>query len=139
MKDVLDLIARIMISTIFLFEAFDSIVYYNSTQNTMTEYNVLWRQDILLIGAIILLILGGLLILIGYRAKLGAVLLLCYWIPVTLIVHSFWDAPEDIRRVQSILFMKDIAIIGGLLMLLVHGSGKYSVKRLLAVMRLPKD
>ncbi len=139
MKDVLDLIARIMISTIFLFEAFDSIVYYKSTQNTMTEYNVLWRQDILLIGAIILLIFGGLLILIGYRAKFGAVLLLCYWIPVTLIVHSFWDAPEEIRRVQSILFMKDIAIIGGLLMLLVHGSGKYSVKRMLAVMRLPKD
>ena len=139
MKDVLDLIARIMISTIFLFEAFDSIIYYNSTQNTMTEYGVHWRQDILLIGAIVLLILGGLLILIGYRAKFGAVLLLCYWIPVTLIVHSFWDAPEEVRRVQSILFMKDIAIIGGLLMLLVHGSGKYSVKRLLAVMRLPKD
>lgn len=138
MKHIVDLLARIFLSAIFLFEVYDSIIFYGKTKNTMTAYGITWNQDFLLITVITLLILGALLVLIGYYANLGAILLLCYLIPVTLIVYSFWDDPKEVQRIQSIMFMKNIAIIGGLLMLMLHGAGKYSVKRLIHKLRLPK-
>lgn len=138
MKHFFDLLARMMLSTIFIFEAYDSISFYGKTKNTMTAYGVTWNQDFLLITVIGLLVIGATLVLLGYYANLGAILLLCYMIPITFIVYSFWDDPADVKHIQSIMFMKNIAIIGGLLLLMVNGSGKWSVNRLVHVLRLPK-
>jgi len=102
----------------------------------MTAYGITWQQDILLSGAIFLLILGGTLVLIGYRSGFGAILLLLYWIPVTFIAHSWWNDPIELQREESYAFMKNIAIIGGLMMIFVNGSGKYSVRRLFATTRV---
>jgi putative oxidoreductase len=153
-KKIFDLIGRILISFIFFYEAIDSFVYFNRTAQKMEYYGLTWNKDYLLYGAIILLILGGLSVLTGYRAKLGAFLLLMYWIPVTFMVHDFWNVPRDCifhfdctdigltgedlyRRLQGFLFMKNLAIIGGLLILLVNGSGEISIKRIFATTRVP--
>ena len=138
MKDVIDLIGRILIGIIFIYEAVDSIIYFNKTKMTMTEYGLTFQQDILLIAAIFLLLFGGTLVLIGYRTTFGAVMILLYWLPVTFIVHSFWNDPESVRRLEAILFMKNIAITGGLLLVMVSTKGRYSVKTLLANTRVPK-
>lgn len=136
MKGLLDLVGRILISTIFLYEAYDSITWFKTTKETMTTYGLVWRQDLLVTGAIILLVLGGIMVLIGYRSSFGSILLLLYYIPVTFIVHSFWNDPVNVQRIQAIMFMKNLAIMGGLLMIIVNGSGPYSVKRLLATLRV---
>lgn len=137
MKHFMDLIGRIFLSFMFLFEGYDSIKFFKETKETMTAYGLTWRQDLLLYGAIFVLILGGLLILTGYRSSFGALLLLIYWVPVTFIVHSFWNDPVEVQRIQSLMFMRNIAITGGLLMVLVNGSGRYSIKRLFATARVP--
>ncbi len=139
MKNSVDLIARFFLSFMFLYEAYDSIYYFQSTKLKMTEYYLTWRQDLLLVGSIIFLIMGGLMLLTGYRARFGALLLICYWAPVTFIVHSFWNDPPDAdRRLQAILFMKNMSIIGGLLMVWVNGAGKYSIRRIFATSRVPR-
>ncbi len=138
MKNVVDLIARLFLSFMFLYEAYDSIHYFQTTKEKMTDYYITWHQELLLVGSIIFLILGGLMLLTGYRAKLGAFLLICYWAPVSFILHSFWNDPPDQRRLQAILFMKDLAIVGGLLMVWVNGAGKYSIRRLFATSRAPR-
>lgn len=137
MRELMDLIGRIFIATIFLYEGLDSILYFEATQQQMVEFGIIWKTDFMLSLSIILLILGGVLVLLGYRSKLGAFLLLLYWIPLTFTLYSFWNDPEDIRRANSILFMKNIAIAGGLLMIFVNGSGKYSIKRLFATTKVP--
>ncbi len=137
MKDSIDLIARVFLAFIFFFEAYDSITHFKATKETMTNYGITWNQDILLSFCLFLLILGGILVLIGYRSSLGAIMLLIYFIPVTFILHSWWNDPGDIKRMQSILFMKNLAIMGGLLMVVVNGSGKYSIKRLFATTKVP--
>ncbi|MEM6965845.1 MAG: DoxX family protein [Bacteroidota bacterium] len=139
MKDIFDLIARIFLSLIFLWEAYDSIKYYKSTKAAMTGYGVTWNQDLLLSSAIFLMIFGGILILTGYRAKFGAVLLLLFYVPATFIIYSFWNDPEELYRENSIQFMKNLAIIGGLMTMYVNGAGRYSVKRLFATTRLPRN
>ena len=136
MRDITDLIGRIFLATIFIFEAVDTILYFEKTKLVMTEHHLTWNQNLLLYGAIFLLVTGGLMVLFGYRSTLGAILLLMYWVPVTFIVHDFWNSPKAELREQSILFMKNIAIIGGLLMLAGKGSGRYSIKRLLATTRV---
>lgn len=138
MKDIIDVIGRIFLSMIFFFEAYDSMAFFKNTKETMTAYGLTWNQDMLLYTVIVVLILGASLVLIGYYANLGAILLLAYWIPITFIVFSFWNDPVEIRRIQSIMFMKNIAIAGGLLLLIVNGAGKYSIKRMIYILRLPK-
>lgn len=137
MKDILDLLGRALLSFIFLYEAYDSVFYFQATKEKMTAYGLTWQQDFVLVGAIILLLLGGTLLLIGYRTGFAMFILLCYWIPVTFIVHSFWNDPEPARRLQSIMFMKNLAIVGGMLMVWANGTGKYSIKRLFATTRVP--
>ena len=138
MKDIANLLARMFIAFIFLYEAVDSILFFAETKNTMTAYGVTWRQDLLLGAIIVLLILGAFFVAIGYFAKLGAFFLLLYWIPFTMIVYSFWNDPEDIKRLHALYFMRNMGVAAALLLLLSNGAGKYSVKRLIHVMRLPK-
>ncbi len=137
MKHTTDLIARVFIAIMFYYEAFDSFLLFSQTKETMTKYGITWKQDFLLASVIVFLILGATLVLIGYYSNIGAILLLAYLIPSTLIFYSFWDVPKDVMRIQLINFMKNLAIIGGLLLLVVNKPGKYSIKRLFYVMRLP--
>lgn len=139
MKNYFDLLARICISFIFLYEAYDSIVFFQSTKETMTEYGIIWQQDILLTGVIFLLVVGSILILIGYYASIGAFMILLYWLPFTLIVHSFWNDPLEVRRISSLNFMHNIGTLAALLLLMSHGAKDFSVKRILHVLRLPEE
>ncbi len=149
MKNILDLIGRILIAAYFLYEAYDSIFFFKETKMKMSYYGLEWNQNVLLILSIILLILGGTLILTGYRTTFGATLLLLYFVPVTLIIHQFWALPEDWQkispfisnpeaflRLQGILFTKNLAIIGGLLYVYINRSRRYSIKRLFATFRV---
>ncbi|HMR88273.1 MAG TPA: DoxX family protein, partial [Saprospiraceae bacterium] len=64
--------------------------------------------------------------------------LILYWLPFTLIVYSFWDDPQEYQRLHALYFMRNLAMIGGLLLLMANGAGKYSIKRLIYIMRLPQ-
>lgn len=139
MKDIADLLARFFISFIFFYEVYDTIGFYNQNKLTMTAYGITWNQDVLLIGVLLFLLIGSIMVLIGYYANVGAFLLLFYWLPFTMIVFSFWNDPIEIRRLSSLQFMRNMAICGGLLLLVANGSGKYSVRRLIHVLRLPDD
>ena len=139
MRDYVDLLARIFISFIFLYEAYDSIVFFKNTKETMTAYGITWNQDLLLIAVIFLLILGSIMILIGYYASVGAFLILLYWIPFTLIVYSFWNDPLEIRRVNSLYFMRNAGTASALLLLIVNGAGRFSVRRIFHVLDLPEE
>ena len=78
-----------------------------------------------LAGAVTFLLLGGLSVLLGIRARGGAVLLILFLIPVTWIFHDFWSyGAQDPQYVpQMINFMKNTGLGGGLLMVLAFGSG----------------
>lgn len=138
MKGIADLLGRIFLGIIFFYEALDTMFFFENTKETMTSYGITWGQDALIYLALVLLSLGALLVFIGYFARVGAVFLLIYWIPYTFIVFSFWNDPPDLQRVNALQFMVNLAVAGGLLLLLANGSGKYSVRRLIHVMRLPQ-
>lgn len=76
----------------------------------------------------LLALAGGLSILLGYRAKLGAWALLLFLLPVTLMMHRFWSAPDkDAMTLQMTMFMKNLALIGGALLITQFGAGPMSL------------
>ena len=139
MNNIFDLVGRILISAIFIYEATDSIMFADKMLMTMSEYGITWRPQFLLYTSIVALVIGAIMLLIGYRIRFGVWLLLLYWLPVTFIVYSFWNDPVETQRLHAILFMKNIAIAGGLFMIAAHGGGKYSIQRLFVVSKIPKS
>jgi putative oxidoreductase len=71
---------------------------------------------------------GGLSILLGYRAKLGAWLLVLFLVPVTVMMHNFWAVHDPMMaQMQMILFMKNVAMLGGALLISQFGAGPFSL------------
>ena len=67
-------------------------------------------------------------ILFGYRAKLGASLLVLFLAPVTLMMHKFWGISDPVAaQTQMIMFMKNLSMIGGALLITQFGAGTFSL------------
>ena len=76
----------------------------------------------------IMAIVGGLSILLGYRAKWGALLIVLFLIPVTLMMHSFWKVSDPMMAsMQQIMFMKNLSMLGAALLIFHFGSGPLSL------------
>jgi putative oxidoreductase len=76
----------------------------------------------------VLALAGGLSILLGYRAKLGAWLIALFLVPVTLMMHKFWTVQDPMMaQMQMVMFMKNVAILGGTLLISQFGAGPLSL------------
>ena len=135
---IADLIGRLIIGLFFFFEAVDSIVYFRDMKETLSSYGITWAQDLLIVASIIILLLGSIMVIIGYYANIGALLLFIYWFIFTLIVYAFWNELPDEKTMSIKFFSRNMALCGGLLILVANGATGWSVKRILHVMRLPK-
>jgi len=73
-------------------------------------------------------IAGGLSILLGYRAKLGAWLIVLFLLPVSFMMHKFWTITDPMMaQLQMILFMKNVSMLGGALLISQFGAGPFSL------------
>ena len=71
---------------------------------------------------------GGLSILLGYRAKLGAWLIVLFLVPVTVMMHKFWTVTDPMMaQIQMVLFMKNVSMLGGALLISQFGAGPFSL------------
>lgn len=73
-------------------------------------------------------LVGGLAIALGYHAKVGAWLLVAFLVPVTLKMHAFWAITDPVmQQMQKVMFMKNLALLGGALAFAHFGAGALSV------------
>jgi putative oxidoreductase len=76
----------------------------------------------------LLALIGGLSVLLGYRARLGAWLLVLFLLPVTLLMHRFWEIPDAMTaQIQMVMFLKNLSLIGGALLIAYFGPGPLSL------------
>lgn len=120
--------ARLLISQIFILSGFAKIMDPAATMAQMEGRGMFWIP-FFFVGAILFELAGGLSVLIGYKARLGALALFLFLIPVTLTFHNFWTYPEDQQQMQMILFMHNLTLMGGLLLLMCYGPGALSLDR----------
>ena len=73
-------------------------------------------------------IIGGLSVLLGYKTKWGALLLIVFLIPVTFTLHTFWNITDPMmRQIDMAAFMKNISMTGAALMIIYFGAGPISI------------
>ena len=122
------LIGRILLSVIFLFSAFSKVTNFSGMEQFMASKGMP-AVPVLLVLALLTEALGGLSLLLGFKARWGALLLFLFLIPTTLIFHDFWALTGAMRQDMQIHFLKNLAIMGGLLMVAANGPGAFSLDK----------
>ena len=115
-------LGRVLLSLILVMSAIHKISAWNETAEQMTRVGIP-AVPLMLMGAIVFELGGGLSVMFGVKARLGAVLLILFLIPTTAIFHDFWSHEGSERQMQMIQFMKNLAILGGLLLVASFGPG----------------
>lgn len=115
------LAARICLCIIFINSGIGKIFGFGSTAEMMANQG-LPIANVLLIFTIAFQLLGGFSLLLGYRVQLGSILLILFLIPATLVFHNPIANPDEINS-----FLKNIGLIGGLLMVIYAGAGALSI------------
>ena len=76
----------------------------------------------------LLAIAGALSIILGYKARVGALLIIVFLVPVSFAMHPFWNVADPMmRQLQMSMFMKNLSMLGGSLYILAQGAGAYSL------------
>ena len=120
------LIARILVAHMFILTGFSKITDWSGSSAYMAQHG-LPLIPLLLIGAIVVELAGGIALAIGFKAKLSAGALALFMIPTTLVFHQFWAAPPEYQMIQMAMFMKNMSMIGGLLLIVGYGAGPFSI------------
>ena len=121
MTNILDLIGRFFISGVFLLSGFNKLGNYEGTVGWMESFGL---PGFLLIPAIILEIVGPILIIIGYQTRIAAAALSLFCIATALIFHNDFS-----DQMQLTAFLKNIALAGGFLFLVVNGAKGYCLDK----------
>ena len=121
MIKIFDLTGRVFISGVFLLSGFSKIGNYDGTVGWMESFGL---PGFLLIPAIILEILAPILIIIGYQTRIAAGALSLFCIATAIIFHTDFS-----DQMQFVAFMKNIALCGGFLFLVVNGAKGYCLDK----------
>jgi putative oxidoreductase len=120
------LAGRFLISIIFIMSGFSKIAMYSQMVGYAAAKGLPMAGAGIAVAAAVEL-LGGLAVLAGFQTRISAWLLFVYLIPATLIFHNFWAMQGMDQQDNMVHFMKNLAIMGGLLILAANGAGGYSV------------
>ena len=122
------LAGRLLIAFIFIMAGWNKIGGFEGTVGYIQSVG-LPLPTIAAVVAIIVELGGGLLIAVGYKARWAAAALALFTLVTAFMFHNFWAVPPEQMQMQNIQFMKNLAITGGLLYILIHGSGPLSLER----------
>ncbi len=126
LQDFFSLVGRVLISGMFLWAAYEKITNWSRTTSYMKSKNVPYLNIVLPVG-VGLKIVGGVMVLFGWHAHVGALLLLVVSIASLIKMHDWWKKQGTERDIERMLFLKDVAIIGGLFMVLAMGAGHFGL------------
>jgi putative oxidoreductase len=127
--DALLLIGRVLVSLIFIWSGFGKLVNFDGMSGYIGSLGlpVPWLFNII---EIVIELGGGLALFFGVFFRLAALGIIVHTIIATLLVHHFWSVPADQALDQTIHFMKNVTIVGGLLFLNVQGPGAINLGRI---------
>ena len=132
----ISLVARLAIAAIFMASAVgNKIPQFKETAEYMASEGVP-NPKFALFGAIGLLLIGGIAVILGAWTRFGAIFLLVFLAAATYYFHDFWKFTDPVQRqLQTIQFMKNLAIGGGILALIAFGGGPWSIDGWIAMKR----
>ena len=129
---VLSVVGRALIVGIFLVSALlNKIPNFSGVAEVMAAEGVPLPK-IMLGGAIALLVLGSASVLLGYKARVGAGMLLVFLVAATYFFHDFWNMPSERKGMEVTQFLKNASLMGTMLLIMANGVGSGSLDEMLA-------
>lgn len=132
---------RVLLTTIFLLSAVGNKIPQFSDVAQLMESQGVPAPQLMLAGAIVFLLAGSVSIILGWKARIGAALLLVFLVLATYFFHDFWTWPQDamwvlgsdesiqmpVQQIEMISFMKNMALMGAMLLVIANGAGSWSI------------
>jgi putative oxidoreductase len=122
------LAGRILLAVIFILSGFSKLTAFAGTAAYMASKG-LPMVPVLLVLTILVELGGGILLAVGFKARWAALAIFLFLIPTTLVFHKFWGIDAAQAQMQQTQFLKNLAIMGGMLYVFAFGPGAYSVDR----------
>jgi len=119
-------VARAMLAATFIISAVRHITHWSAALDEMAG-DKMPRSSFLLAGSIMLRLLGGFSILLGFYARAGAALLVAFVVPAAFLAHDFWAMPASRQTHELIEFLNNLAMAAGALLVVVNGAGPWSI------------
>ncbi len=139
-------IGRLFFSIFFIFAAVKKVTSWSEVKHQIQAMLTTWGHHspagvlawfvelvgnyitFFLVIAIIIEFLGALMILIGYKPRIGAAILFIFLAPVTVFMHPFWLYAPSLGEVQFVMFFKNLTIIGALFFIMAYDNGYFGKK-----------
>jgi putative oxidoreductase len=127
-SDALALVGRILLGSIFVLSGFQKLMGFPGLVANISGKG-LPLPEVLAVLTIAIELGAGLLLVVGLKARWAALLLFLFIIPVTLIFHNFWAMEGAQAAMNKIHFLKNLSIMGGMLLAAAFGPGRYSLDK----------
>ncbi|HZN87301.1 MAG TPA: DoxX family protein [Burkholderiales bacterium] len=122
------LLGRLLLAYIFVLNGYGKIAGFAGTAKYMASKGMPLIEP-LLVGTILIELVGGLMLAVGWKARWAAWAFFLWLIPVTFIFHAYWSVPPEQVMAQTIQFQKNLAIMGGMLYVAFMGPGRFSLDK----------
>lgn len=121
------ILGRVLLSAIFILSGLGKIPHFSAVAGMMASMGIP-LATVALVITLFIEIGCGLMVLTGFKARYAALVIALWLIPVTLVFHHFWGIPEAAKQDQMVNFLKNVAIMGGLLILAYASPEKSPAK-----------
>jgi putative oxidoreductase len=122
------LVGRILLALMFVVAGVGKIGGFDGTVGYIASKG-LPLPVMLAAGTVALEIVAGVALIVGYKARWAALALAAFTLLATVIFHAYWAMPAEQQMVQRLMFLKNIAVTGGLLAVFAFGAGRYSLDK----------
>ena len=127
-NDTAALVGRVLLAALFIWSGAGKLAGFAATAGYIASKG-LPMPEVLAALSIVAELGGGLALLFGFKARWAALMIAVFVAVITPIFHNFWAVPDAQLTMQKINFGKNLAIIGGMLMVFAFGPGRFSIDR----------
>jgi len=120
------LVARLLLALMFLLAGIEKLTGLEGTAGYIASVG-LPAPKLLAFGAGLIEVAGSLMLIVGWQARWGALALAAFTLLANLLFHNYWTLPADQQMVAQLFFLKNLAAMGGLLMVFAFGPGSISL------------
>ena len=120
------LIARILLALMFVLAGFSKFAGLEGTAGYIASKGLPMPQ-VLAFATALLEVVGGVMLIVGWQARWAALALVAFTALASVIFHNYWSLPADKQMIDQLMFMKNVSIVGGLLMVFGFGAGSLSL------------
>ena len=127
-QDTLALIGRVLLAALFVPAGFGKLMGFAGSVGYISSVGAPLPQVAAVIAIVVELGLG-LLLLVGFKTRVSAIVLAIFTVAAAVMFHNYWGMPADKAFVNQLMFFKNIAIAGGLLAFAAFGAGRFSIDK----------